>query len=78
MELQKVTDSAETIEDTDGHGPATHAAVQPMSEEEFATVEKRVKRKLDIRLTSMIVFIYILNYLDRVQLTAVNDPYDLC
>jgi hypothetical protein len=38
-----------------------------MSEEEFLDNEKSLKRKLDLRLTSMIVFIYILNFLDRVS-----------
>jgi hypothetical protein len=42
------------------------AIAQQMSEEEFLDNEKSLKRKLDLRLTSMIVFIYILNFLDRV------------
>lgn len=42
------------------------AVAQQMSEEEFLDSEKSLKRKLDLRLTSMIVLIYILNFLDRV------------
>lgn len=38
---------------------------QQMSEQEFLEAEKRLKRKLDVRLMAPIVFIYILNYLDR-------------
>lgn len=44
------------------------AVAQQMSEEEFLDNEKSLKRKLDLRLTSMIVFIYILNFLDRVSI----------
>lgn len=42
------------------------AIAQQMSDEEFLDNEMSLKRKLDLRLTSMIVFIYILNFLDRV------------
>lgn len=66
MEFHKVAESAETIESTVGKETAGYGLAQPMSEEEFTALEKQLKRKLDIRLTSMIVFIYILNYLDRV------------
>lgn len=41
------------------------AAAQRMSAEELLETEKRLKRKLDARLMAPIVFIYILNYLDR-------------
>jgi hypothetical protein len=41
-----------------------------MSDEEFLDNEKSLKRKLDLRLTSMIVFIYILNFLDRVSIQS--------
>lgn len=41
------------------------AAAQRMSAEEFLETEKGLKRKLDTRLMMPIVFIYILNYLDR-------------
>jgi hypothetical protein len=41
-----------------------------MSDEEFLDNEKSLKRKLDLRLTSMIVFIYILNFLDRVSIKS--------
>jgi hypothetical protein len=46
------------------------AIAQQMSEEEFLDSEKSLKRKLDLRLTSMVVFIYILNFLDRVSTIA--------
>lgn len=46
------------------------AIAQQMSEEEFLDNEKSLKRKLDLRLTSVVVFIYILNFLDRVGTIA--------
>lgn len=44
------------------------AQAQRMSEEEYLDAEKRLKRKLDIRLMGAIWIIYILNYLDRVRI----------
>jgi hypothetical protein len=46
------------------------ATAQQMAEEEFLDHEKSLKFKLDLRLTSMVVFIYILNFLDRVGTIA--------
>ncbi|KAJ4346762.1 uncharacterized protein N0V89_010694 [Didymosphaeria variabile] len=43
------------------------APAQAMSEEEFASVEKKLKRKLDLRLATMVWLIFVLNYLDRTQ-----------
>ena len=55
--------SHDKIEHTDNRlGPA-----QAMSEEELAGVEKKLKRKLDIRLMTMVWLIFVLNYLDRVS-----------
>lgn len=42
------------------------AIVQGMTAEEYAACEKKLKRKLDIRLLAMATMIYILNFLDRV------------
>ncbi|RMZ08696.1 hypothetical protein D0864_01683 [Hortaea werneckii] len=44
--------------------------LQHLSEDELRSAEKRLKRKLDLRLTAMIVLIYILNYLDRNNIAA--------
>lgn len=41
--------------------------VQRMSAEDYAATEKRVKRKLDMRMMTSLVLIYLLNYLDRVS-----------
>lgn len=49
--------------------------LQHLSEDELRSAEKRLKRKLDLRLTAMIVLIYILNYLDRV---SAQPLYDFC
>lgn len=43
------------------------APAQSMSEEEFTAVEKKLKRKLDVRLMTMVWLIFVLNYLDRVS-----------
>jgi hypothetical protein len=42
------------------------APAQMMSPEEFAMTEKRLKRKLDLRLMLCIWIIFVMNYLDRV------------
>ncbi|KAL4877964.1 major facilitator superfamily domain-containing protein [Aspergillus karnatakaensis] len=44
--------------------------LQPLTEEERNNLEKRLRRKLDIRLMPMLVLIYILNYLDRNAIAA--------
>lgn len=67
MDTDKVNDSAEAIESVNEKIATIPGLLQPMSKEEFAAVEKRLKRKLDLRLASMIVLIYILNFLDRVR-----------
>ena len=66
LDQEKPQDDVLVIESLD----RTTAVAQQMSEEHFASVEKRLKRKLDIRLAAMIVFIYMLNYLDRVCVHA--------
>lgn len=43
------------------------APAQAMSEEEFLDAEKKLKRKLDIRLLACVWLIFVLNYLDRVS-----------
>lgn len=42
------------------------APAQTMSEEEYLDAEKKLKRKLDLRLMTTVWFIFVLNYLDRV------------
>lgn len=42
------------------------AIAQHMSTEEFREAEKKLKRKLDVRLLACMWLIFILNYLDRV------------
>lgn len=60
-------DCMETVETGTDSRYARLSRAQQMSTEEFSGVEKHLKRKLDIRLTAMVVFIYILNFLDRVS-----------
>lgn len=45
------------------------AIAQHMSTEKFLETEKKLKRKLDVRLLACIWLILILNYLDRVCFT---------
>lgn len=40
---------------------------QNMSEEEFLDAEKKLKRKLDLRLLLCVWIIFVMNYLDRVS-----------
>lgn len=40
---------------------------QNMTEEEFLEAEKKLRRKLDLRLLLTMWFIFVLNYLDRVS-----------
>lgn len=43
------------------------ALAQVMSGEEFLHAEKKLKRKLDMRLLACVWLIFVLNYLDRVS-----------
>lgn len=72
LDLEKPEDDVVVIESIGGTTETIRRSVQQMSEEHFVSVEKRLKRKLDIRLTGMIVLIYILNYLDRVRLITMS------
>lgn len=44
--------------------------IRNMTPEERATVEAKLKRKIDMRLMPMIILMYILNYLDRNNIAA--------
>lgn len=50
----------------EGNSNSRLLLAQQMSDEEFLVHEKSLKRKLDLRLTGMVWFIFVLNYLDRV------------
>ncbi|KAI8307790.1 hypothetical protein K4K61_003178 [Colletotrichum sp. SAR11_59] len=50
--------------------PNRMAEAQAMSEEEIAEVEKKLKRKLDFRLLTVVWIIFIFNYLDRKNIAA--------
>jgi len=71
---KKDIDNVQYIEEEDKAGfvdldPATNrlALAQAMSPEEFAAAEKRLKRKLDLRLLLVVWIIFIMNYIDRVR-----------
>lgn len=70
-------ETEETIENEKvDRNPETNrlAYAQNMSEEEFATIEKKIRRKLDIRLLACMWLIFVLNYLDRVcTMTCLTD-----
>lgn len=44
--------------------------LQHMTQEELRTLDKKTTRKIDLRLMPMLIFIYILNYLDRNNLAS--------
>lgn len=41
------------------------AVFEHLSDAELATLEKRLRRKIDMRLLPCMILIYIMNYLDR-------------
>lgn len=43
-------------------------AAQDMTDQEFLAAEKKLKRKLDLRLLACVWVIFVMNYLDRVRL----------
>ncbi|KXT14856.1 hypothetical protein AC579_4089 [Pseudocercospora musae] len=63
--VERIEKLSESGEPTNRLGQA-----QQMSDEEFLDAEKRLKRKLDVRLMATLLFIYILNYLDRNNIAA--------
>lgn len=50
------------------------ALAQMMGPEEFRLAEKKLKRKLDIRLLAVMWLIFVLNYLDRVCIASNIPP----
>ncbi|KAF2972626.1 hypothetical protein GQX73_g885 [Xylaria multiplex] len=60
----------ERSEFKDSAEPNRLALAQAMSEEEFLDIEKRLKRKLDLRLLLCTWLIFVLNYLDRNNIAA--------
>ncbi|OAA63009.1 pantothenate transporter liz1 [Cordyceps fumosorosea ARSEF 2679] len=74
-------DAAPDIEQTEDVAPAQHGpnkihgvAMPPilagLSAEERNTLERHLRRKIDLRLLPMIVLMYILNYIDRNNIAA--------
>lgn len=62
-------DVVELEELSGARDPATNrlALAQNLSPEEFAIAEKKLKRKMDLRLLACMWLIFVLNYLDRVS-----------
>lgn len=52
-------------------------AAQDMTEEEFLAAEKKLTRKLDLRLLACVWVIFVMNYLDRVRLMLRQTPLNL-
>ncbi|TEA12305.1 MFS transporter prlL [Colletotrichum sidae] len=63
-------EDAASIQLKETQEPNRMAEAQAMSEEEIADIEKKLKRKLDARLLSVVWVIFILNYLDRKNIAA--------
>lgn len=71
-EVESVKDTAATDAPvTDAMAQAKQWGLQPpeilrnMTAEERAALEKKLRRKIDLRLLPMIILMYILNYIDR-------------
>lgn len=75
-ELENVSSKADELGQAEkasakGESPEGSSRLQPpewlanMSPEERLELEKRLKRKIDLRLMPAIIVMYILNYIDR-------------
>ncbi|PLB44933.1 MFS general substrate transporter [Aspergillus steynii IBT 23096] len=59
-----------SVSQKEKNGTNRLATAQQMSPEEFAIAEKRLKRKLDVRLLLCVWVIFVMNYLDRNNIAA--------
>ncbi|KAJ0337656.1 hypothetical protein COL922a_006550 [Colletotrichum nupharicola] len=66
----QVDGTVDMIETKEAHGQNRLAPAQLMSKEEFEAAEKKLKKKLDLRLLACVWLIFILNYLDRNNIAA--------
>lgn len=48
-----------------GNAAPKPAVLQHLSDEDLENLEKRLRRKIDVRLLPCMILIYIMNYLDR-------------
>lgn len=71
---QKHGDATELEYTTEGN---RLQAAQDMTEAEFLAAEKKLTRKLDLRLLACVWVIFVMNYLDRVRLVLRQNPLDL-
>ncbi|KAI0013753.1 MFS general substrate transporter [Xylariaceae sp. FL0662B] len=67
---QEVDEPTVDMYETKDTEPNRLAYAQAMSEEEFLDAEKKLKRKLDLRLLGCVWVIFIMNYLDRNNIAA--------
>ncbi|KAJ0346548.1 hypothetical protein KNSL1_007405 [Colletotrichum chrysophilum] len=66
----QVDGTVDMIETKEAHGQNRLAPAQLMSKEEFEAAEKKLKKKLDLRLLACVWLIFVLNYLDRNNIAA--------
>lgn len=71
---QKHGDATELEYTTEGN---RLQAAQDMTEAEFLAAEKKLTRKLDLRLLACVWVIFVMNYLDRVRLMLCQTPLNL-
>lgn len=72
---QKHGDATELEYPTEGN---RLQAAQDMTEAEFLAAEKKLTRKLDLRLLACVWVIFVMNYLDRVRLMMMRqNPLNL-
>ncbi|KAF4908471.1 putative transporter [Colletotrichum viniferum] len=75
MDPEKVSETQvdgtlDMIETKEAHGQNRLAPAQLMSKKEFEAAEKKLKKKLDLRLLACVWLIFVLNYLDRNNIAA--------
>ncbi|KAJ3955800.1 hypothetical protein N0V92_007673 [Colletotrichum tropicale] len=75
MDPEKVSETqvdgtVDMIETKEALGQNRLAPAQLMSKEEFEVAEKKLKKKLDLRLLACVWLIFVLNYLDRNNIAA--------
>ncbi|KAK2736385.1 major facilitator superfamily transporter [Colletotrichum kahawae] len=66
----QVDGTVDMIETKEAHSQNRLAPAQLMSQEEFEEAEKKLKKKLDLRLLACVWLIFVLNYLDRNNIAA--------
>jgi hypothetical protein len=65
-------EKASTTAGAVGRGPEMPEILRNISPENLAKLDKKLRRRIDLRLMPMLIIMYILNYIDR--LVALDRP----